>query len=375
MIIDDTTLRDGAQTPGVCFSLEEKVKIVELLNIIGVEEIEAGIPAMGIEEQRELEKILEKNTNAKIFSWNRCLIDDVKASLETGVKHIEISLPLSDLQIHNKLRKNREWILKQLRMVLDFCAGRGLYISVGGEDASRGEIGFIIEYIKICEEFGANRFRYCDTVGILEPLKMFDIINQLRQSTKLDLEIHAHNDFGMATANSMSAVKAGATHVNTTVIGLGERAGNAPLEEVIMASKHVYNIEHNYKTEAMRELSEFVATVSGRQIDPGRPILGKNIFTHESGIHVDGVIKYPSNYEPYCPSEVGIKRRIVTGTHSGSGYVRKVITEEFGLVSNDILSNFIRYVKNKSLAYKQSFDTDELIKLYQDFVKDNAKAS
>jgi len=293
MIIDDTTLRDGEQTPGVAFTKREKLTIAKHLDAIGVQEIEAGIPVMGRGESRMFESIMELGLSARIIAWNRALIDDVRASVAAGAEAVEISLPMSDVQIQTKLNKTRSWVLDQIKSVLNFCANHNLYISVGGEDASRADFQFLAEYVKVIEEYGADRFRFCDTVGILDPFKTYELTAKIREITEMDIEVHTHNDFGMATANAMAAVKAGATHVNTTVIGLGERAGNAPLEEVIMASRHVYGIDDGYDTKNMRSLSEYVAKAAGRNLDPQKPVIGEFMFTHESGIHTDGVIKNP----------------------------------------------------------------------------------
>ncbi|MCD8491714.1 MAG: homocitrate synthase, partial [Geovibrio sp.] len=318
-IIDDTTLRDGEQTPGVSFTLHEKLEIAKGLDKIGVQEIEAGIPVMGEEESRVFSRIIDLGLNARIIAWNRALISDIQASINAGADSVEISLPLSDIQIKTKLNKDREWVKDQIKRVIDYCVSKKLYVSVGGEDASRADIDFVIEYANLIKEHGGARFRYCDTVGILDPFSTYETVRRIIEEADIDVEIHAHNDFGLATANSLAAIRAGATHVNTTVIGLGERAGNAPLEEIVMASRYVYGVEDGFDHSCIKNLSEYVSKASGRAIEPYRPVIGELMFTHESGIHTDGILKNPNNYEAFDPAELGMERKLVVGKHSGRG--------------------------------------------------------
>jgi len=369
MIIDDTTLRDGEQTPGVAFSKKEKLTIAKHLDAIGVQEIEAGIPVMGLAESRMFESIMGLGLDARIIAWNRALIGDVQASIAAGAKAIEISLPMSDVQIYTKLNKTRDWILDQIKSVLDFCANHDLYISVGGEDASRADFDFMAEYIRTIEAHGADRFRFCDTVGVLDPFKTYELTSKIRQITKMDIEVHTHNDFGMATANAMAAVKAGATHVNTTVIGLGERAGNAPLEEVIMASRHVYGMADSFDTKNMRSLSEYVAKASGRNLDPQKPVIGEFMFTHESGIHTDGVLKNPKNYEPFDPAELNMTRHLVFGNQSGVAVLKHILEQE-GLFLDDYhLDALMLEAKKLARKNKAVLKTSEVIGLYSKYAQ------
>lgn len=365
LIIDDTTLRDGEQTPGVSFTRKEKLDIAKRLDAIGVQEIEAGIPVMGKYEKDTFTAICNLNLNARIIAWNRALISDVKESIEAGATSIEISLPVSDIQIQSKLKKSRNWILEQLKCVLDFCKNKNIYVSVGGEDASRAEIDFLLEYVNTIKQYGGNRFRYCDTIGILDPFKTFEIISTLNRTIDLDIEIHTHNDFGMATANALAAIKAGATHVNTTVIGLGERAGNAPLEEIIMASRHVHKMEDQFDAKQIRSLSKIVSKASGRTLEPHRPVIGNLMFTHESGIHVDGVLKNPKNYEPFDPAELGMKRKLLVGNQSGLNGL-KYEMEKIGVKLKGMqLALMLHEAKKESSRLKKSLSHSDLIRLYE----------
>lgn len=317
VVIDDTTLRDGEQTAGVVFNPEEKIHIACLLDEIGVGEIECGIPAMGKDEQASVKALVDLGLNARLITWNRAVISDIQASIDSGVKAVDLSLSVSDIHIEHKLRKDRNWVREQLKRALGFAKKHDLYVSVGGEDASRANLDFIIELMTIAHDMGADRFRFCDTLGILDPFSTFDKIDYLAQRTDLDLEVHTHNDLGMATANAIAGIRAGARFVNTTVNGLGERAGNAALEEVVMALKHACNIDIDIDTGRFVELSNLVGKASCRPVPEWKAVVGEKVFSHESGLHADGVLKYPGNYEGYDPAEVGLSRHMVIGKHSG----------------------------------------------------------
>ncbi|PLX69495.1 MAG: homocitrate synthase [Denitrovibrio sp.] len=369
MIIDDTTLRDGEQTPGVSFTKKEKLTIAKQLDAIGVQEIEAGIPVMGVAESKMFEAIMGLELDARIIAWNRALVGDVQASVAAGANAIEISLPMSDVQINTKLGKSREWILDQVKSVLDYASKHDLYISVGGEDASRADFDFMSEYIQTIEAHGADRFRFCDTIGILDPFQTYELTKKIREITDMDIEVHTHNDFGMATANALAAVKGGATHVNTTVMGLGERAGNAPLEEIIMASRHVYGVADEYDTKNMRSLSEYVAVASGRLLEPQKPVIGEFMFTHESGIHTDGVLKNPKNYEAFDPAELNMERHIVFGNQSGLAVLKHILEKEGLFLEDYELSGLLQRAKKLSRKNKAVLKQSEVIKLYMNIAQ------
>ena len=314
----DTTLRDGEQTAGVVFSNEEKVRIARYLDEIGIDQIEAGIPVMGGFEKDCIKEIVGLGLKASIMAWNRAVIADIKESLQCGIDAVAISISTSDIHIEHKLQTTRDDVLKRMADAVKFAKDNGLYVSVNAEDASRSDLDFLTEFALIAKHAGADRLRFCDTVGSLDPLTTFRYIKTLHDSVGLEIEMHTHNDFGMATANSIAGIYAGANHVGVTVNGLGERAGNSCLQEVVMAMKHLLNIDVNYNTTLFREVAQYVAEASGRVLGLNRPIVGSNIFAHESGIHGDGVLKNPLTYEVFKPEEVGLERQMVIGKHSGS---------------------------------------------------------
>lgn len=264
-IIVDTTLRDGEQAAGIAFTREEKLTIARLLDKAGVPQIEAGIPAMGIEEQGTIRNIVNLGLKAEILTWNRLNLEDINASLNCGVKFVHISVPVSDIQIQYKLRKTRDWVIENLKKAIWFSHGRGCRVSVGAEDSSRADAKFLNLFAQTARQEGAERVRFADTLGVLDPFSTKASITALRQAAGVEIEIHAHNDFGMATANSLAAVMGGARLVSTTVNGIGERAGNAAMEEVVGALEQLYGVRTGVDKTTFSELSDFVARASNRQ--------------------------------------------------------------------------------------------------------------
>lgn len=231
--IVDTTLRDGEQKACVALGVDEKVKIAGIINDMGIGQIEAGVPAMGGDEKKSIKKIVELGLNSKISSWNRMDIKDIDESIDCGVDIIHISIPSSDIQIKSKLGKDRSWVIDKIKRCVAYTVDKGLEVTIGLEDASRADINFLIELCQVVSELGVKRVRYADTVGILYPRKIFYHIKKLMQEVPVEVEIHAHNDFGMAIANSLGAAEAGAKFVNCTVTGIGERAGNCDFMKFI----------------------------------------------------------------------------------------------------------------------------------------------
>ena len=365
--LDDTTLRDGEQTAGVVFTNVEKVAIARMLDEIGVDQIEAGIPVMGGDEREVIEEIAHLGLRASILGWNRANVADIKTSIDCGVDAVAISLATSDIHIKTKLMKDRAWVIDTIRESVAYAKSEGVYVSVNAEDASRTEFGFLLEYAAAAKAEGADRLRFCDTIGVMEPLRTYKVIKELIEQTGLEVEMHTHNDFGMAVANAIAGIHAGATWVNVTVGGLGERAGNAALEEVVMALKYVEGLDLDFDTKRFHEVVDYVMTAAGRTVPAWKPVVGSNVFAHESGIHVDGIIKNPKTYEVFAPEEVGCERQIMVGKHSGSRTVELKFAQYGIPISREDASALMPLVRTKAIEVKRPLFDKELVALYKRF--------
>ncbi|MDJ0580787.1 homocitrate synthase [Crocosphaera sp.] len=359
--INDTTLRDGEQAAGIVFSADEKIAIASMMDSMGIPELEVGIPAMGGSEAQAITTIAQKGLKAQLLGWNRAVRSDIEASIACGLKRVHVSIPVSEIQIKAKFKGKTNLVWQRLKDSLNFALDQDLFVSVGAEDASRADESFLLEVAQFAESLGASRFRFCDTVGILEPLSTAQKVGKLVKCLNIPIEMHTHNDFGLATANALAGLQAGATAVNTTVNGLGERAGNAALEEMIMALKRLYQVDLGVETSRLRELSQLVIAASGIALPPWKAIVGDNVFAHESGIHAHGVLENPQTYEPFSPDEVGWKRRLVVGKHSGRHLLTNLLSQHGIRLNHEESQVVLDSVRHLSVQMKRSLTVEELL--------------
>ena len=350
----DTTLRDGEQTPGISLTPEQKLLIAKQLDLLGVDIIEAGTAIISEGEQRAIKAIANEGLKAEISSFARLLKGDIDAGIKCDVDTINLVAPVSDNHIKKKLKMDRETLKERTIEMVEYVKGHGLKVEISSEDASRADKGFLKSFFTDLAPL-VDRLCFCDTVGVLYPERTKEIFQSLCV-VETPVCVHCHNDFGLATANTVTAVLAGARVAHLTVNGMGERAGNASLEEVVIALELLYGIKTAIAKERLYETSRLVRQLTKMPIAPNKPLMGDNAFTHESGMHVHGTMADTSLYEPIDPGIIGRKRRFAFGKHTGRASV-KMALDEMGIGADEDQTMKI-LTKVKELGDKGKLVTD-----------------
>ena len=327
VMIYDTTLRDGEQTPGVTITTDEKIVVAEKLDKLGVDVIELGFPAASPGEQKTFREVAKLGLNSEISGLARALKVDIDKAIDADAEYIHTFIGTSPLHREYKLKMSKEEILDKAVSAVEYIKDHGLTAEFSCEDATRTELDYLKEVFGAVQEAKVDKINVPDTVGVTIPRKMNELISNLIEDITVPISVHCHNDFGLAVANSLAAIEAGAKQAQCTINGLGERAGNASLEEIVMTLNKAYNIKTNINTKLLVNTSETVSRISGVKMPPNKAIIGENAFAHEAGIHVQGVLENSNTYEAFYPEEVGHKRRIVLGKLTGANAIKSKLDE------------------------------------------------
>jgi 2-isopropylmalate synthase len=358
--IFDTTLRDGEQTPGVSLTMEDKIEIARQLSKLGVDVIEAGSPMSSEGEKRVVKEIAAAGLESEICGLARATQSDIDAAIDCDVDVVHVFIPTSPVQMKYAVNMTPEQVLSATVDHVEYVKKHGLKCEFSPMDATRSEPRFLKQVCQAAEKAGADMLNIPDTVGIMIPKTMHKLIEDVRKAVKMPISVHCHDDFGMAVANSLAAVEAGATQVHATINGLGERAGNASLEEVVMALHMIYKLKTGINSRLLYSTSRMVATLTGIFVQANKAIVGENAFAHESGIHTRGVTVKPLTFEPIKPESVGRTRKLVAGKLAGTRGIKAEL-QEIGIhPTEDQLKEIVQRVKELGDKGKMVTDADLL---------------
>ncbi|CAA7602347.1 2-isopropylmalate synthase [Acididesulfobacillus acetoxydans] len=361
IILCDTTLRDGEQTPGVAFTYAEREMIARALTDAGIDELEVGVPALGTDEVDVIRQLVSLRLPVRMLTWNRAVKADLEASFRSGCAGVSISVPVSEQQMSRKLKKSPAWVLEQMGQCVLRAKQDADYVCVGLEDASRASADFLLKVCREAEQLGVNRIRLADTLGILTPLELAHRLSGLPSELSVPLEFHAHNDLGLATANAVTAVQCGFRAVSVTVGGLGERAGNAALEEVAVILKQMLQKKVRFNLRRLGTICFMLSLATHREIQRNKPISGQDVFTHTSSLLIDGIKKDPANYEPFPPEKVSRRHSLALGKYSGVKTLNRLLEQNGIFLNNEQIDETIKKVRALSTRFKRPLRSQEII--------------
>src|SRR6476619_3932048 len=366
--IFDTTLRDGEQTPGVSITPEQKLNIAIKLSELGVDTIEAGFPVVSDGEKEGIKNIVKQKLDTEVCALARTVQSDIDSAIDCGVDYVHTFIATSDIHMQFKLKMSRQQVLEKALWAVEYAKSDGLKVEFSAEDATRSDRKFLIDVFTGVVEAGADRIDIPDTVGYATPEYITSLVEEIRSKMNTPISVHCHNDFGLAVANSIAVIRAGGSCAHVTINGLGERAGNASLEEFVMALQCLYSRKYNIKVNLLYEISKFVSNSMGVIVQPNKAIIGENAFGHESGIHTHGIINNPLTYEPISPELVGRKRWLQAGKHAGTHGI-KAILEEFAIyTTEEQLRQIVE--RQKTIADSgQPITTSDLLSIASEIIK------
>jgi len=356
--ICDTTLRDGEQMPGVVFKPEQKIELAQRFSDFGVDIIEL-MPSVSKIEMQTAKEIANMGLKSEITASTMLRKSHVDIALNSNLGSVTLFTAMSDIQLKHSVNMSREENKQKSMEIVEYARSHGLKINFAGADCTRADMNYIIDFLDSMKGY-ISYFMACDTLGCMTPMNTRIFFQTLCDNTKIPIALHAHNDFGLATANTLSGLEAGAKIFSGTFNGIGERAGNTPIEEVLVSLKYLYGVDPKVKFHDMSKICNIVQNYSGIQLQKHKPLVGANAFCHESGIHVDGILKNTSTFEPFDPSTIGMERKIVFGKHSG----KNGIMEELKKMSLDVdVRTVLDMVKEESQRQKRAVSIEEILGL------------
>jgi isopropylmalate/homocitrate/citramalate synthase len=362
----DETLRDGEQTPGVHFSPEEKLRLAEIMSEMGISVINAGIPVVSDEEAEAVRRVAGAGLRAKILAAARTVPGDVDAVIRSGATHIAIFVAASNVHLRYKLKMNQDQVLAAATSSVRQAKDAGLHVAFVTEDTVRAPFDFVERLYKAVKAEGADRLVISDTVGIMTPLTFRWYLREFnRRVQPTDWSVHCHNDFGLATANALTALEEGVTSPHVCVNGLGERAGNTPLEELVLCLEHLYGVKTGLDLSRLYELSRLVEEISGVPVSPTKAVVGYNAFSHEAGIHTHGILAHTLTYEPVQPEVLGRQRRMILGKHTGKAALVEKLKERGMALPDPVLVDLLQRLK-ASAEHRSKEDLEAFLREYRE---------